>query len=179
MIPDALRRNVRAVVSEWPLFRLNEAYLNYAEAKNEVDGPGVASSLITPTAENNISPVSAYDAVNIIRRRAGMPLLPPGLSKDEFRQRVRNERDIEMAYENHRFWDIRRWLIAEEEGVMRGKFYGIEITKNAGKAAGADDEFRYRPFIFRTRSFNKNMYLHPFVRTEFLKGGIVQNPGWQ
>ncbi len=82
------------------LFGLNEAYLNYAEALNEAQGPVAA----------------AYEAVNTIRRRSGMPDLPVGLSKGQFRERVRNERAIELAFEDHRFWDIRRWMIAENEG---------------------------------------------------------------
>jgi hypothetical protein len=139
------------------LYRLNEFYLNYAEALNEFNGP---------TAE-------AYAAVNAIRTRSGMPDLPEGLSKDQFRTRVRNERDVELAFEDHRFWDIRRWLIAEEEGVMKGAMYGLRITKvNA-------TTFSWVPYVFENRSFNKNMYLHPYDLAEVLKGNLVQNPGWE
>ena len=101
------------------------------------------------------------------------PNLPLGLSKDEFRIRVRNERDIELAFEDHRFWDIRRWLIAEQEGVMKGAIQGIKITKLTATT------FRYVPYVIETRSFNKQMYLHPFDLNEVLKGNLVQNPGWE
>lgn len=141
------------------LFRVNELYLNYAEALNEASGPVQA----------------AYDAINAIRTRSGMPNLPPGLTKEQFRQRVRNEIAIEMLNDDHRFWDIKRWLIAEEEGVMKGNMDGLQITRT-----GTSPNFKYtwKPYTFETRTFNKNMYLHPFPLTEVLKGNLVQNPGW-
>ncbi len=155
-VPEGLA-NGASVVPNVALYRLNEFYLNYAEALNEFNGP---------TAE-------AYAAVNAIRTRSGMPDLPEGLSKDQFRTRVRNERDVELAFEDHRFWDIRRWLIAEEEGVMKGAMYGLRITKvNA-------TTFSWVPYVFENRSFNKNMYLHPYDLAEVLKGNLVQNPGWE
>lgn len=163
MIPDALRWTV-GVTPQWPLFRLNEAYLNYAEALNE----------FTPNAPE------AYAAINKIRTRSGMPNITsantPG--QDAFRQRIRNERAVELAYENHRFWDVRRWLVAENEGIMKGAFYGIEVKKIAGAPVGSDTEFSYKPFVFMTRAFNKAMYLHPFQLSEVLKGNLTQNPGW-
>lgn len=141
------------------LFRVNELYLNYAEALNEFSGP--------------VQP--AYDAVNAIRTRSGMPNLPTGLMKEQFRQRVRNEIAIELINDDHRFWDVKRWLIAEEEGVMKGNFEGLQITRT-----GTAPNFKYgwKPYTFETRTFNKNMYLHPFPLSEVLKGNLVQNPGW-
>lgn len=141
------------------LFRVNELYLNYAEALNEFSGP---------TAE-------AYAAVNTIRNRSGMPNLPEGLSQEQFRQRLRNEIAIEMAFDDHRFWDIRRWMIAEEEGVMRGKFEGLRITR---EGSAPNYKYSWKPYTFETRTFNRNMYLHPFPQGEVLKGNLVQNPGW-
>ena len=137
------------------LFRVNELYLNYAEALNEFAGP---------------SP-EAYTAVNTIRTRSGMPNLPTGLSQTQFRTRVRNEIAIEMAYDDHRFWDIKRWLIAEDEGVMKGNFQGLQITK-------VGNLYNWKPYTFEVRQFNKQMYLHPFPQTEVLKGNLIQNPGW-
>ncbi len=153
-----------------PMFRLNEFYLNYAEAINEFISPGVSS--VAANAEPPNIPTSAYDAVNRIRARSGMPKFPAGLGQDQFRARLRNERAIELAFEDHRFWDIRRWLIAEDEGVMKGAMYGIKITRvNA-------TTFSYLPYLVENRSFNKNMYLHPFDLNEVLKGNLLQNPGW-
>jgi hypothetical protein len=154
-----------------PMFRLNEFYLNYAEAINEFNGPGIPS--VTGNAEPPNIPTSAYDAVNRIRARSGMPKLPGGLDADQFRLRVRNERAIELAFEDHRFWDIRRWLIAEEEGVMKGAMYGIKITRIPNTTT-----FNYVPYLIENRAFNKNMYLHPFDLNEVLKGNLIQNPGW-
>lgn len=73
--------------------RLTEIYLSLAEAENESTGPDQ----------------TAYDAINAVRERAGMQDLPAGLSKDDFRIRVHNERRVELAFEEKRFWDVRRW----------------------------------------------------------------------
>ncbi|RYC70958.1 RagB/SusD family nutrient uptake outer membrane protein [Spirosoma sordidisoli] len=141
------------------IFRVNELYLNYAEALNEFSGP---------VAE-------AYAAVNAIRTRSGMPNLPAGLTKEQFRQRVRNEIAIELVNDDHRFWDIKRWLIAEEEGVMKGNFEGLQITRTG---TAPNYKYTWKPYTFETRTFNKNMYLHPFPQNEVLKGNLIQNPGW-
>ena len=156
MIPDQYC-TCRQTTPNGIVFRLAEAYLNFAEALNEAQGPVK----------------EAYDAVNVIRERSGMPNLPGGLSQDEFRSRVRNERDLELAFEDHRLWDIRRWMIAEENGVMQGEFYGLRIFQIPGST-----EFRYEPYVFETRTFNRNMYLHPFSQNEINKDYIIQNPGW-
>jgi starch-binding outer membrane protein, SusD/RagB family len=156
LIPDILAIGVNAVPNGI-LFRLAEAHLNYAEALNEVQGPTAA----------------AYAAVNTIRNRSGMPNLPAGLTKDQFRARVRNERDIELAFEDHRFFDIRRWVIAEQEGVMKGEMYGIKVRR-----IGTTNEFSYTPYVFETRTFLQRMYFNPFTQNEVFKGYLVQNPGY-
>ena len=141
----------------WNLFRLAEIYLNYAEALNEAS-PGHAD-------------VKTY--VDRVRTRAGvaMPALPAGLSQVEMRERIRNERRVELAFEDHRGWDVRRW--------MQGPLYlgaplrGIDITKNA---AGA---FTYTPIIVETRVFEPKMYLYPIPQGELnASKGLIQNPGW-
>lgn len=157
LIPRTLTKTVPAYQT-WNLYRLAEAYLNYAEALNEAQGP-------VP---------EAYNAVHLIRSRSGMPDFPAGLSKDQFREKIRNERSIELAFEEHRLWDVYRWRIAENEGVMLGKMRGIKITKQAAPST----EFSWVPYVFETRSFNRNMYLHPFIQNEVNKGYIIQNPGW-
>jgi hypothetical protein len=157
LVPRSLTKTVRAYLT-WNLYRLAEAYLSYAEALNEAQGP-------VP---------EAYNAVHFVRSRSGMPDFPAGLSKEQFRDKIRNERTIELAFEDHRFWDIMRWLIAENEGVMKGNMWGIKIYKQALPST----EFSWVPYVFETRSFNKNMYLHPFFKTEVDKGYLIQNPGW-
>ena len=83
------------------IFRLAELYLNYAEAANEASTTGTV-------------PNDAVDAVNAVRSRAGMPGIPYGLSCDQFRLRIRNERRVELAFEEHRFFDVRRWKMLDQ-----------------------------------------------------------------
>lgn len=99
------------------LFRVGELYLNLAEALNEYES--------SPSLQ-------VYDAIEVIRDRAGLPNLPTGLSKDKMRKFIKNERDIELCFEDHRFWDIRRWGDAENDGVMKGTFYKIHIIRKSG-----------------------------------------------
>jgi hypothetical protein len=139
------------------IFRLGEAYLDYAEALNEAQGPLQA----------------AYDAVNTIRARSGQPNFPAGLTQAQFRDRIRNERSIELFFEDHRLWDTRRWLIAEQDGIMNGNMYGIKTYLNP-----ALPNLRYSVYVIEVRSFSKKMYLHPWLRSEVLKGYLIQNPGW-
>lgn len=145
-----------------PIFRINEVMLSRAEALNEANGG--------PTPE-------AYDEVNKIRNRSGMPNLPANLSKEQFRARVQNERDIELAFEEHRLYDIRRWRQAEEDGVMAGSFYGLEINK-LNDAAPFPTAFSYKPFVFETRTFPRRLYYFPYPNNEVLKGTLKQNPEW-
>jgi len=142
------------------LFRVNELFLYYAEALNEF---------------NTAPPIEAYSAVNVIRARSAMPNFPSGLSKDQFRQKLRNEIAIELLNEDHRFWDVKRWLIAEEEGVMKGSMTGLLINR---VGTTPNFTFTWQPYVFETRTFNKNMYLHPLPLNEVLKGNLQQNPGW-
>ncbi|MBC7912584.1 MAG: RagB/SusD family nutrient uptake outer membrane protein, partial [Pyrinomonadaceae bacterium] len=140
------------------VFRYNELLLNLAEALNEYES--------APTTE-------AYDAVNKIRIRSGMPVLAAGLTKDQFRKRVQNERSIEFAFEGHRFWDIRRWLIAET--VQTGPLLGLTITR----INSANTDFQYVEKTVEIRNWPKRQYLHPIQRDELTRNtGFVQNPGY-
>ncbi len=144
---------------DWIVFRVAELYLNYAEALNEYyDSP----------------PQEAFDAVAAVRERSGMPPFPANLTKEEFREKLRNERGVEFAFEDHRFWDIRRWLIAEKEGVMQGKMYGLKLSA----VASDPTKVRYEPYVFETRFWSRRSYLHPIMQTEVDKGFLIQNPGW-
>ena len=156
LIPSSLSYSNYTAVPNDIIFRLAEAYLDYAEALNEISGP---------VAE-------AYDAVNIIRGRSGQPDLPSGLTQDQFRERVRNEEAIEFFSEDHRFWDLRRWLIADQDGVMKGDFYGIKAYTNTSTS-----DYRYEVYRFEVRSFNIRGYLNPFPKTEILKGVLSSKPG--
>jgi hypothetical protein len=95
------------------IFRLAEIYLNYAEAENEVAGP---------TSD-------VYKAINTIRQRAQMPDLPSGLTKDQMRERIHREERVEFPYEEHRFWDVRRWKILNQTDKL---VTGMEIKATSG-----------------------------------------------
>jgi hypothetical protein len=153
-LPYGVYGNIRLMPNAI-IFRVAEAWLNYAEALNEY---------------NDTPPAAAYDALNIIRRRSGMPAVPENLTQLQFREKVRRERAVELAYEGHRLWDIRRWEIAGE-GVMSGDMYGIRQYREG-------DEVRYEPYVFEKRSFKEAMYRHPFPQNEVNKGYLIQNPGY-
>ncbi len=134
------------------IIRLAELYLNYAEALNESEGP--------------ISDV--YTAVNAIRRRSDMPDLPDDLSKDEMRERIRHERRIELAFEDHRFWDVRRWKIA-----------GTVDNRAVHKIVVGDDGTYTYP-VHQTRVFENKHYLFPIPQSELDKNkNMKQNPDWE
>ncbi len=142
---------------KWKKYRLAEIYLNYAEAENEANGP-----------------VNAYEAVNIIRRRAGMPDLPAGLTKDEMRARISRERRVEFAYEEHRFWDVRRWKILSQTDKL---VTGMKITKQGGGS------FTYERFVSerRTAGWQDKYLLFPIPLSEtnlIPDFADHQNPGW-
>ena len=134
------------------IIRTAELYLNYAEALNEVDGPTGA----------------VYTLVNDIRKRAGQPELPSGLSKEQMREKIRHERRIELCFENHRFWDVRRWMIAEE--VDKGPVHAVHVDK--------DGNITYP--VFQNRVFDPSKhYLFPIPQSEIDKNNALeQNPGW-
>ena len=116
---------------------------------------------------------SALWAINEVRKNADMPLIP-SMGKDEFMERLYNEWRVEFAFEDHRFWDIRRWLIADDEGVMKGAMYGLQLSA----VTGAPGKVHYKPYVFENRLWSDRSYLHPIKQTEIDKGYMLQNPGW-
>ena len=163
--PSIMRPDNQEPVPNSTLFQLNEIYLNFAEAMNEAYGPD----------DKHGYKYSAREAINIIRERSGQPAILSGSGiYSDFRELVRNERAIELAFDNHRFWDVRRWMIAEQEGVMSGAMYGIKIYW----INSSPQEFRYTPYLYENRTFTKKMYLHPFSTNEVNKGYLIQNPGY-
>lgn len=149
------------VTRTWVLMRYPEILLNYAEAMNEYSG--------TPTD-------SVYIVIDLIRKRAG--LSPYAISRDknqdEMRTIIQNERQIELAFEEHRFFDVRRWRLLdnpiEKEKYLNIK--GIRIIKDG-------DNLKYEEYPIETRVFSDKMYRYPIPQSEILKApGIVQNPDW-
>lgn len=149
------------------LFRLAELYLNFAEAAYQAEDPDfvIQSSGLS---------LSARDAVNAVRKRAGMPDLPAGLSKEEFEKRYRNERRVELAFEEHRFFDVRRWKILDKTDRL---VTGMRIQQQA-------NEKTYTRFKFTNRGSSSDKFLlYPIDQTEInkvfeLTGQNWQNPGW-
>jgi len=144
-------------VHSWILFRYPEIYLNYAEALNEWS-PGNAD-------------IKNY--VDRVRTRTGvaMPALPAGLSQAETRERIRNEKRVEFAFEDFRFWDVRRWMQAAD--YFGKPLRGVDIVRNP------DGTFKYTPVIVESRTFNAKMYLYPIPQSELnIANGLVQNPLW-
>ncbi|HLZ89288.1 MAG TPA: RagB/SusD family nutrient uptake outer membrane protein [Puia sp.] len=103
-----------AGLQPWIYFRYAEILLNYAEAQNEAVGPDG----------------TVYSAINVIRERAGMPDLAAGLSQSDMRTAIRHERQIELAFEEHRFYDVRRWKIADATENVPA--YGVSVTLSGG-----------------------------------------------
>ncbi|MCK3683464.1 RagB/SusD family nutrient uptake outer membrane protein [Maribellus sp. YY47] len=151
------------------IFRLGELYLNFAEAAYQSVGPDAA----VPSTVGG-SAMSARQAVNTIRERAEMPPLPAGLSESEFEVRYRNERQVEMAFEEHRFFDVRRWKILNETD---GFVTGMKITQEG-------DSYTYTRIKLEDRGTNADKYLrYPIDQSEVSKmesytGTSWQNPGW-
>lgn len=150
-------------------FRLPELYFNFAELAYQVKGADEKIDL------GNGTQLSARDAVNIVRARAGMPELESGMNKSDFEKRYRNERRVEFAMEQIRYFDVRRWKIINETE----KFVtGMEITKNG------DGSFTYNRFRFKNRPTSDSKFLlFPLDVTEVSKmltltGDNWQNPGW-
>ena len=149
----------------WVNFRYSEVLLNYVEAMNEAYGPDAAG----PAPLNNLT---ARAAVNIVRARTGvaMPVFPLGMTQSAFRDKLRNERRVELAFEDHRFWDLRRWKIGPTTTTIRG----MNLTKDPVTSV-----ITYIPTTVQTRYWNDKMYLYPIPQTElFINKNLVQNPGW-
>ena len=149
------------------LFRLAELYLNFAESACLSDGPDAVIDL-----GNGIS-MSARDAVNAIRSRAGMPLFPAGMTKEAFEKKYRNERRVELAFEEHRYFDVRRWKILEQSERY---LTGMRITQT-------ESGLNYERIGFERASGIEKYYFYPLDISEVNKmqdhtGVNWQNPGW-
>lgn len=150
----------------WIYFRYAEILLNFAEAANEAYGPDVIPSGST---------LSARTAINQIRSRPGinMPALAIGMSQSQMRDAVRYERRVELAFEEHRFYDVRRWKIADvTENKPAG---GVIITKDAS------GNYVYTSKVaLDGRSFATKHYWLPIPRSEIQASGgqLQQNAGY-
>ena len=147
----------------WVLFRYAEILLNYAEAMNEAYGPDDANGF----------GLTARQALTQVRNRAST-LLPAVTTTDKalFRAAVKQERRVELAFEDHRYWDLLRWKDAET--VLNQPIKGVRISKNL------NGTYSYQVADVSSRSFKAPMYLFPFAQYELVnsKGTLVQNTGY-
>ena len=143
---------------DFPIIRYAEILLDYAEAQNEAVGPDA----------------SVYNAVQSIRQRAGLNpyTLPAGLTQAQMRTRIQHERRVELAFEEQRFWDIRRWKIAAT--VLNGSLHGVQIVKNS------NGSYTYTNVSVDQVSFDASkMYLYPIPYQEVVSNPkMQQNPNW-
>lgn len=158
----------KSISYPWPIIRLSELYLNYAEALNEFQGPS-----------NEV-----FEALNIVRDRAGVPSVQESwsdqtfavtpnkhLNKEGLREIIQQERAIELAFEAHRYYDVRRWKLAEEYFSTPIKGWSIDEESEANY---------YQVKNVSLRSFNSPRdYLQPISFIELSRNpSLIQNPGW-
>ena len=147
------------------IFRLADFYLMYAEAANEV----------------NPNDVRVLKYLNLVRERAGLPgveTLNPAIRGNQELQRaaIQRERQVELATEGQRYFDVRRWMIADKngEGRQNGYAHGMNVR---GEPNDIDD---FNRVVEASQIvFNRKMYLYPMPDSEMRKTkNLVQNPGW-
>ena len=163
----------------YPRIRYTELFLAYAEAANDAWGPKVDGAGVGFTA---------YDVIKAIRERAGlgtnevgMPL-PEGDAyleecandKDKMTNLIRNERRIELCFENKRFWDLRRWGLKLNETVR-----GVQIDKIDALMAPTPDNLTYTYFDVEERNYADYQCYGPIPKSEVLQWSeLMQNKGW-
>ncbi len=139
----------------WIVFRLGEFYLDYAEAVFNATG----------SANDATYGMTANEAVNVLRSRDDIKM--PGFIEDgaEWVERYERERLVELAFENHRFWDVRRWK------------KGAEFFKNIQVASINSSLYLTRSTV--SRQWDDKYYFYPIPQSELKKNvNLVQNPGW-
>jgi starch-binding outer membrane protein, SusD/RagB family len=171
-----LRKLLRSDVNPDPAFnttqkhytariRYTEMFLAYAEAANEAWGP-------TGTGPHTYS---AYDVIKAIRVRAGITggdnyLESVKNDKDQMRELIRNERRLELCFENHRFRDLRRWKVGLNQ--LNATARGLQISKSG-------NTLNYAPFDVEARNYQEHMYYGPVPFDEINKWSLLQqNVGW-
>ena len=164
------------------LYRFAELLLNYAEALNEAYGPyeedpnGLIDRMIN---ENEEIVSSAAGVINLIRGRVGMPSVGGGLNKEQMREIIHHERAIELCFEGHRFYDLRRW----KEGDKLGEaIYGVRIIPTAWGTNNKPTAYEYVREKVEDRVWRDCMYWWPIPYSEYVKyqdhDAFYQNPEW-
>lgn len=148
----------------WVMFRYGEILLNYAEAMNEAYGPD---------ADPEGYGMTARQAINMVRARNGVAMPPvEATGQSDMRLSIKHERRIELAFEDHRYWDLVRWRDGE---ALNQPLKGVRVTIDE------DGAFTYTEFTVENRIFQTpKMYLYPIPHTEIVKSNsiLTQNPEW-
>ena len=146
----------------WPLYRYAEVLLNYAEAMNEAYGPDADPKGFGLTARQALTEV----------RESASTALPAvtAATKSDFRAAVKRERRVELAFEDHRYWDLLRWKDAMD--VLNRSVKGVSVRRN--ELGG----FQYSYPTVASRTFYERNYYFPFTRKEIANGAgtLTQNP---
>jgi hypothetical protein len=149
--------------------RIAEVYLNYAEAMNEAYGPDAK-----PVINGVTAIFSAREALNKIRTRTdvNLPGITTGQTQEVMRSKIRHERRIELAFEEQRPFDIRRWKLPLEE--LNKPLQGMHVRKSG-------NTYTYEKFDVENRVFEAKMYRYPipFEEISKSKGALIQNEGWE
>lgn len=144
---------------QWPHFRLAEIYLNYAEAKFELGDE--------PTAREYVNKVRRRQSVNL-------PDIPATVTGEDLRRRIYNERRIELAFENHRFFDIRRWKISVQ--VENAPITALDISKNLTTGVKT---YQKVVLLNKLGTFKEKMNLLPIAQDELRNNPkLKQTLGW-
>lgn len=146
----------------WVIYRYAETLLTYAESMINAFGD---ANYTDGTYTN-----SALWALNEVRKNAGMPVITLA-DKEEFIQRLYNEWRVEFAFEDHRFWDVRRWKIAD---TTQRELYGVKIEKQS------NGNLNFYKNLYSNRKWTESMYLYPIPQSELYKNKNLnpQNTGW-
>jgi hypothetical protein len=155
-----------------PWLRLGDVYLMYAESLAALGGANQKSSTFNMTAEQ---------AVNVIRERAGVADVNARFTadKDKFMDEVRRERAVELAYEGHRFNDLRRWLLLDKSPYnikTQQNFNRVSLDTKDSKNSEVSD-FKEKTIV--TRNFTDKHYWFPLKKKDVsIYPEMYQNPGW-
>ena len=168
--------SISATSYAWPIVRLSNLYLLYAETINEVEGP------------NGTNSATLFEYIDMVRARAGLEGVkkswdtytnaPKYNNQNGMRKIIQQERMIELAFEGYRFWDIRRWKIAHEiySTPLEGWYMKASI------ADGTEEEINrimYQPQFLLRREFGNKDYFWPIRTADIdVNPNLVQNIGW-
>lgn len=161
----------------FPLFRYAEIYLNYAEALFEATGnPNFTGTL--DGVNYTTSPVSALNKVRSLSISGSS--INASISEDEFRAVLRNERRVEFAFEDHRYWDVRRWKILPQTREIRGLSIERTLISDMGTPETTDDIASYTETanVIRTYNWTDKHYFFPIPEAEIRKNPNLSNIGW-